>query len=208
MPEQGDLSFERQKHILAQFQSGNTEIFSELYNFYYEPILKYMARRVGNVHTAYDLTAEVFLKAFDALKVFRWQDVSLKSWIYRIANNKLKNYYRDQRIIIHPFENVPEACQGIAHDALEELKEAEEVFEKADQSRKVHEYVDRLKPQYRQAVALRYSAGLSYKEIAEIMQITESALKSLLHRAHKKLRIMGISATLAIFILFLLSYYL
>ncbi|MBI2463613.1 sigma-70 family RNA polymerase sigma factor [Candidatus Peregrinibacteria bacterium] len=208
MSENSDISFSRQRHILAQFQSGNTEIFSELYNFYYEPILKYMARRVGNVHIAYDLTSEVFLKAFDALKTFRWQEVSLKSWLYRIANNKLKNYYRDQRVIIHPFENVPEEFHGIAHDALDELREAEEVFERCEQSQKVNEYVAKLKPQYQQAVSLRYSAGLSYKEIAEAMQITDSAVKSLLHRAHKKLRVMGLSATLIIFILFFLSYFL
>ena len=60
------MSHERQQKILAEFKEDR-EVFSEIYEFYYEMILRYLLKRTMSADSAYDLTAETFIKAFKAL---------------------------------------------------------------------------------------------------------------------------------------------
>src|SRR5690606_976332 len=92
---------EEQKQIIAEFKS-NPDVFSEVYDFYYERILKYLAKRTMSSDTAYDLTAETFLKAYQNFHKFEWKGFSIKVWLYRIAINSLKNYRRKKMTVHSP----------------------------------------------------------------------------------------------------------
>lgn len=204
MNQSQDIAPERQQEILQRFRGGDTEIFSEVYTMYYEPVFKFLLRRTSDSFIAYDLTADVFLKAFHSFGQFRWTGVSLKSWIFRIAHNSLKNYYRSKKLFIHPLENIPDEVSALAQDALSELQEAEVEYDQVQQSKKVEAHISTLQPRYREALGLKYSAGLSMKEIGEVMNLSESAVKSILHRAHSKLRLLA--ATALFFLIFLSNF--
>jgi len=187
---------QQEQEILNEFKQGNKDIFAEVYNAYYEVIFKFLIRRTGNAETAYDLTAETFLNAFDKFHRFKWQGVSLKVWLYRIATNKLKNFHRSQKITIHPLEDIPEGLEHMAYDAREELEQVQKMIEYDHRLTQVKNALEQLNPTYQTTVSLKYSAGLSLKEIARSMNRSESAVKSILNRALTQLRAMGLENTL------------
>ena len=92
MPKE-DLLPAVQQQIIEDFKS-NTDAFSRVYDFYFERIFRYLLKRTMSAETAYDLTADTFIKAFENFGKFQWTGVSIKVWLYRIAINSLKNYRR------------------------------------------------------------------------------------------------------------------
>ncbi|MBU2575818.1 hypothetical protein KKF64_01905 [Patescibacteria group bacterium] len=70
------------------------QAFGAIFEEYYEPIFGYVLKRTGHVHSAQDIVSETFFKALDRLWQFKWQNVSISSWLYRIATNEVNQYYR------------------------------------------------------------------------------------------------------------------
>jgi RNA polymerase sigma-70 factor (ECF subfamily) len=66
------------------------QAFGELFDEYYDTIVRYVVRRTADVAVAQDITSEVFIKAFKHLLSFRWQGVLFSAWLYRIAMNELR----------------------------------------------------------------------------------------------------------------------
>src|SRR5690606_25862913 len=104
----------------------NKEAFKRVYEFYYEMILHYLAKRTLSSELAYDLTAETFIKAFENFHRFEYRSISIKAWIYRIAINTLKNSYREpqssalgEMVEIHP---------DLVTDIKEELNHLDEAL--------------------------------------------------------------------------------
>ena len=75
-----DLSPAVQQQIIEDFKT-DTEAFEQVYNFYYERILRYLLKRTMSAETAYDLTADTFIKAFESFHKFKWTGVSIKVWL-------------------------------------------------------------------------------------------------------------------------------
>ncbi len=192
-----DLPSEVQQQILIEFKD-NPEVFEKIYEFYYEMILKYLAKRTLSAEVAYDLTADTFMRAFESLHKFKWIGVSLKVWLYRIAINALKNQRRHSES--SPLEDVPEGHEGLAayttrHGALasaayvkEELQELDQTLFGDDEMAKLSDAMATLKPEHQNVISLYYFSELSQKEIAETTESSESAVKATMHRAMTKLR--------------------
>jgi len=115
-----DLSPKVQQEILKEFKH-NKDVFEKVYNFYYERILKYLLKRTISAESAYDLTAETFMKAFDNFHKFKWTGVSIKVWLYRIAINQLKNYRRKPKSTVLTQEM--EGLEQMRTEVKEELEE-------------------------------------------------------------------------------------
>ncbi|MDO8626764.1 MAG: RNA polymerase sigma factor [Candidatus Magasanikbacteria bacterium] len=163
--------------------------FEDFYNQHFDKIYRYVYFRVGaNRALAEDLVSEVFLKAlehFDSYDPARGQS----AWIFTIASNHLKNYWRDHK----PTEPLP----GEALNAGEEghapdkdwLKPALAALEQQLTRAEVTSLVAQLESlSEREIVTFHYILGYNYKEIADQKGMSESAVKVAAHRALKKLR--------------------
>src|SRR5689334_2567271 len=180
--------------VVAELQAGSEEAYAWLIAQYHQPIYGLVYRILNDPADAADTTQEVFLKVFRGMKRFHGE-ASLKTWIYRIALHEASNqrrwWFRHKRR-----ETTMEAPigedegQGFAlkemlideHDSPFDCAAHEEVRAKVE-----HELAEVPEP-YRTAVVLRDIEGLSYEEIAEILQVSLGTVKSRLMRGRFALR--------------------
>jgi RNA polymerase sigma-70 factor (ECF subfamily) len=174
--------------LLARIKNNPTE-FSELFKLYYKPIFGYIFRRTGDFDCSADIAADTFLKAFKNIQSFSYRGISIKVWLYRIATNELNQYFRHQQKHNSLFEKVDFEDRSIFHYLLEEdRKELELEMQKHEMFLTVLRELKLLPVKYQEVVSLRYFEGKGNKEIAEILNINEGTLKSLLSRGLNKLR--------------------
>lgn len=168
---------------------NNPGYFSELFKLYYKPILGYVFRRIGDFDDSADIAADTFLKAFKHIYDFSYRGVSIKVWLYRIATNEVNQYFRQKQKRNRIFERINFENTALFRQYLDEDKnDLEAEFKKHDQFMIILNALKQLPIKYMAAISLRYFEGKNNKEIAEILDINEGTLKSLLSRGLEKLR--------------------
>jgi RNA polymerase sigma-70 factor (ECF subfamily) len=169
-----------------------TEAFDELYQAYEQKIFNLVYRLVGDYEDAADLTSDTFVRALRGYDRFRG-DAHPYTWLYRIAVNLCKNYFRQQqhRSRVHSFSlDAPvEGEDGAtAREIEDEGRTLQQRVESAELEAQVQRCLLELRPDLRTLVVLRDLQGLSYREISRVMGCREKAVKSRLFRARSKLR--------------------
>jgi RNA polymerase sigma-70 factor (ECF subfamily) len=171
---------EKEQEMVARAQQDPLA-FAPLYDHYLPRIYSYVYHRVHNSQLAEDLVAETFYKALANIGKFQWQERSFACWLYTIARNQIVDSYRKQEPYLlddgllgeleaPPGEN-PEV-KALQNCTKEELLAA----------------IYTLSPDQQDALLLRFQEGLRLKEIAQILQKNEGAIKALLFRGLKSLR--------------------
>jgi RNA polymerase sigma-70 factor (ECF subfamily) len=165
------------------------ENFAELFKLYYQPIFGYILSRTGSFDDTADIAADTFLKAFRNIHNFRYTGISVKVWLYRIATNEMNLYFRFRQKHSSTFERLSIEENEIFKNLIsDDRKEIESELLKHEQFMSVMNALKMLPVKYQEAIALRYFEGKDNREIAEIMNINEGTLKSLLSRGLEKLR--------------------
>jgi RNA polymerase sigma-70 factor (ECF subfamily) len=167
------------------------EAFGILFEKHYPAIFGYVLRRVEDWNASRDITSEVFLKALKSLWRYRWQGIPFSSWLYRIATNEVRMYFRKGR---RPIVSLDQLMEEIGFEPIDpQTLDAERV----EAERKLREYDDflsirskmlALPIKYQDVIMLRYFERKSVKEIAEILNKKEGTVKSLLSRGIRKLK--------------------
>ncbi len=169
-----------------------TEAFDELFNAYEQKIFNLVYRLVGDFEDAADLTSETFVRALRAYDRFRG-DAHPYTWLYRIAVNLCKNYFRQQqhRSRVHSF-SLDAPLEGDERSSAREIEdtgqEPQQRVEAGELEAQVQGCLLKLRPDFRALIILRDIQGLSYREIAGILGCPERSVKSRLFRARSKLR--------------------
>ncbi len=174
---------------LLQKIKHDPAFFSELFILYYKPVFGYIFRRTGNFDDTADITADTFLKAFKHIRYFSYRGISIKVWLFRIATNEVNMFYRQTGKKNSVFERLDfENKKQFAH-LLDSDKEAlENELQQHKQFLDVLSALKTLPAKYQDVISLKYFEGNSNKEIAEILDMKEGTLKSLLSRGLEKLR--------------------
>ncbi len=161
---------ERERRQVAAAQSGDERAWRALFDDHYPKLYAFMRARVGDRETAEDLAAEAFGDAFRGLPRFRWRGKPFGAWLFKVARNRLRMYYRSR----HPQEA-----------RYLEYSGAEDPGTTGDEtlSLEVRDTLARLPAEYREAIELRYLLGLSGAEAAAAMGRSHGAFRMLLHRA-------------------------
>jgi RNA polymerase sigma-70 factor (ECF subfamily) len=165
--------------VESKVESESAWSFERIYEEFRTPIFNHIYHMVGNRELAEDLTQDTFLKAFKALPKM---DASLKlsAWLYRIALNTAFDALRRRKLInwhpLHALEHEP-ADTGSA-DPQETIETTE----------LVRQALLRMTPSYRAALLLYTQNGLTYSEIARVLDIAESGVKMYLSRARQSFR--------------------
>jgi RNA polymerase sigma-70 factor (ECF subfamily) len=164
--------------LLARLRARDPADLAELYDRFAPALYAYIYRRVGERHLAEDLTADVFVRALDALQRDRFAAVSLQAWLYRLAHNRVVDHYRSsQRAPLAPLDE--------ALPSPDDVPEA--VHRRRDQAW-MHAALQRLTPDQQQIIALRFGEGLSAAAIAAVLGKSEEAIRAMQHRALAALR--------------------
>jgi len=169
--------------LVRIFQGGETDAFGVFFERYYREILGFMTIKLrGDVETAENLAMQVFTKALESLKGYEEHGALFKGWLFRIAKNTVIDYFR----------TTPEL---VPHEYLDEISPEQapllydhEIKTKihSDHHRLRHALLDLTDDQAR-VVQLRIFQELSIKEVAEVLERTEGAVKALLNRALARL---------------------
>ena len=167
---------QKQKSLTARLSAGEPEAASELVDIYYKQIYLYMRRLGHDQQISEDLTQESFLSAWRHINQLR-DGKALNSWLYRIASNTSKLFWRRHREItaiedIEISDNNAASEKAGYNEELEFLKNA----------------VARLPMKLRQAIVLHYMQQLTIAEAADVEGIREGTFKSRLNRALTILR--------------------
>lgn len=176
--------------LMLAFQKGDDQAFETLFHKYSHPLVNFANRLLGNRQRAEEISQEVFLEVHRARKTYRPR-ARFSTWIYKISTNRCLNELRrpEHRLIVTDNRGTgeeedslpePEAVEG-GPDALQSL-EAKQLQDA------IAEAVLSLPEQQRMALILCRHQAMAYREAAEVMGTTESAVKSLIHRATVALR--------------------
>lgn len=158
--------------------------FDMLYEFYFPKIYSFVSKRTGDRESAEDIVSLTFTQAFVHLEKYQHKDSTFGAWLYKIASNKLIDYYRREggkKIV--PIDD---------NDTIEsEICSAQSVKNDIDldiQARNVRETLKKLPAKYQKIITLKFYSDLSNEEISQVMEISLNNVYVLLFRALKKFK--------------------
>jgi len=169
-----------ESRLLYLAMQGDKNAFGSLYMHYLDEIYRFVYLKIGDKLVAEDITEDTFAKTWESLpRIYKKKETihNLRSWLYRIANNLVIDFYRKRK----PIENIdfvkPENAPMLEESLVEN--------ELSDQLARA---IRKLSSDFQQIIILRIVNELSHKEIAPIMNISEGYSRVLLYRALKKLK--------------------
>lgn len=169
----------QEQDYISRFQSGDFNAFWYLYEEYIDQIFAFVLRKVSERELAEDITSQVWMKAMKGLEKYNEQEwVSFKSWIYRIAQNCVIDYYRWKK-------------ENIDLDDAPELWFSFDIGKSIDdktQLESVQKFIGHLKPIEQEIIILRVWDELSYNEISEITWKKVDNCKQIYKRTLEKIQ--------------------
>ena len=179
------IALEQEKEILKRIKKGDNEAFGELYDFYAPRVYRFVRLKVDSQETAQDLTSETFLRIWQHLQKQRKIRERFQSLLYKIARNLIIDFYRTKSVREILVEDNLEEFFGI-----EEGRVVEELVFRQEEISEVRKALLKINPTYQDVIVWYYLDELSVSEIAEILEKNEGAVRVLIHRALKALRIL------------------
>lgn len=173
--------------LIADYLIGDEQSLELLIGQYLKPIYSFVSRYVGNRQEAEDITQEVFVRVWRNLNKFD-QEKNFKTWIFSIAKNASLDHLKKKRAI--PFSEFDQADGGnLVTDTLADPAPLPlALLEKADMAKMLNMAIEKLSPQYRMVLFLRYNDHFNFREIAESMKEPLHTIKSRHRRALIKLK--------------------
>ena len=174
-----------EKHLLARARRGEVAAFEELVRLYEKRVYAVALRSAGSPEDAADIVQEVFLRAWRSIESFRG-DSGFSTWLFRITMNLCVDCARHKHAQpqTQPLVGEDDAERPIPDTA----PTPEEHLENSELGRELAAALGDVSGEHRQIVLLRDVSGLSYTEIAEVLEISEGTVKSRLSRARLALR--------------------
>jgi RNA polymerase sigma-70 factor (ECF subfamily) len=186
----GDFGQMDDAAIMLQLRSGNMAGFDFLIQKYRKPIIHFMYRMVHNQAVAEELAQEVFLRVYRSRETYR-AEARFSTWLYRIATNLGVNYARDnrhERMASTVYLDEADAETGTTPDVADTTPGVEAKMLRQERFNAIREHVMSLPERQRMAVLMHKYEGMDYKQIGDVLKLSESATKSLLFRAYQTLR--------------------
>ena len=167
-----------ESEIIAQCVSGNWTRFTELYDHYLPKIYQFVYYRTRHKETAQDLTSTVFMKVVQNLHTYKSGGAPFAAWVYRIARNTIIDHARAAKTTLDLDTAIHVAAKDDVASEVDSIIKLEAV----------RAGMKNLTEQQQQIVTMRVWDGLSHREIAEILDITEGSSKVAYSRALTSLK--------------------
>jgi len=158
--------------LIVRCQRGEVAAFGALFDLYHRRVFSVAYAMTADYATASDVVQEVFMKLLTRIRQFRFRS-AFDTWLYRIIVNTTNDHRRAPRTA-----ELPET-------PIEPTQQRE--LEQRETERAVRHAIAKLPPKLREPIVLRYISGLSYEEIAGVLEISAGTVASRLARAHNAL---------------------
>ncbi len=153
--------------------------FHPLYDRYYEQIFRFVYRRTSDEALSADLCSQVFLKAMQKIHTYTFKGVPFSAWLYRIASNEVTQHYRNSQ---------KNRIVSIQEARLEEMTEEIDDFDYEKQRNTLLTALNTLPQDDMQIIELRFFEQRSFKEVGQILGITENNAKTRTYRVLAKIK--------------------
>lgn len=176
--------------VMLRVKAGDDGAFDYLVQKYRRPMVSFMFRMVRNGSVAEELAQEVFLRVYRSREGYA-ADAKFTTWLYRIATNLAVNHARDtkyERPELKVSIDEPDQETGLTVDVADASLNAEQGMLRRERLDAIRRQVHALPERQRAAVLMHKYQGMDYRQIAEVLKLSESATKSLLFRAYETLR--------------------
>ena len=176
--------------IMLELKAGNMAGFDYLIQKYRKPIVHFMYRMVHNQAIAEELAQEVFLRVYRSRETYR-AEARFSTWLYRIATNLGVNHARDtrhERNASTVYLDEVDSETGTTPDVADSTPDVETNILRRERLDAIRQHVLALPERQRMAVLMHKYEGMDYKQIGDVLKLSESATKSLLFRAYQTLR--------------------
>jgi RNA polymerase sigma-70 factor, ECF subfamily len=176
--------------VMLRVKAGDESAFDYLVQKYRRPLVSFMYRMARNTAAAEDLAQEVFLRVYRSRQTYE-ASAKFTTWLYRIATNLAVNHARDTR---HERPEVtvsldePDEETGTTLDVPDSKVTVEESLVRRERMLAIRAKVEALPERQKLAVIMHKYQQMDYKQIADVLKLSESATKSLLFRAYETLR--------------------
>lgn len=181
------------EEVMLFLQQGRDEALDEIYRRHYKGVFAFLVRMVQDRHLAEDLLQETFIRIFNSRAT--WEPRSkLTSWLYRIARNlcidEKRRYWN--RLVLMDSQTQSQYDDNNQSTILERTETNHPdpraaACERVDAER-IHKAINALSEEQREVMILNKYHGLSYAEIAEVLEVSPESVKQRAYRAHLKLR--------------------
>ncbi|HUX28944.1 MAG TPA: sigma-70 family RNA polymerase sigma factor [Terracidiphilus sp.] len=176
--------------MMLRVAAGDESAFNYLVAKYHRPMIHFLFRMVHNQAIAEELAQEVFVRVYRSRESYR-AEAKFTTWLYRIATNLAVNYARDtrrERGAQTLYLDAPDEATGSLPDVADDTPTVEQSMLREERMTAIRTHVMALPERQRMAVLMHKYQGLDYRQIGEVLKLSESATKSLLFRAYQTLR--------------------
>ena len=180
---------ESDEAVVARVLSGDDDLFGLLVRRYQTRVHAHVAKMIGHREDALDLTQEIFLKVYQALSRFN-PEYKFSTWLFRIAGNAAIDHLRKKRPKVVPLEVPDHEGQGRPSSPEYSTPDLDPygMLRNVERGKAISEAIAELPLEFRELIALRHFAGLSYEEIAEVKEMPLGTVKNKLFRARAVLK--------------------
>jgi RNA polymerase sigma-70 factor (ECF subfamily) len=176
--------------IMLRVAAGDEAGFNYLVEKHHRAMIHFLFRMVRNQAVAEELAQEVFLRVYRSRASYR-AEAKFTTWLYRIATNLAVNYARDtkhERAAQNVYLDQPDEETGTTPDVADDDPNVEQNLLRDERMAAIRQHVMALPERQRMAVLMHKYQGMDYRQIGEVLKLSESATKSLLFRAYQTLR--------------------
>ena len=165
--------------LIQNATAGDANAFGRLYDMHVDRVYRHIYYRIGNVVDTEDLTQQVFLQAWQAIRRYKKTSSPFLAWLIRISHNLVVDFYRSKKDHIN-----------LKHDLRDEDQESnpEQLTEVRFGQARIRAAIMQLPSEQQQVILMRFIEDFPFADIASSLGKSEGAIRVILHRALKKLR--------------------
>jgi RNA polymerase sigma-70 factor (ECF subfamily) len=171
--------------IVDRFRKGEKSAFEELVLQYQDKIYNLCRHMLRNTHDAEDAAQDTFIKAYHNLDNFR-PEASFYTWLYRIAVNTCLDYKK--KPFFESFFKKADEGEEFIDEPASDRPSPEKLYESKQIGSALNNSIRKLPSKLRTAIVLKEIEGLSYEEIADILEVSTGTVKSRISRAREELK--------------------
>lgn len=173
---------EEEKLVKQIRNKGDKNAANQLINSYYKYIYLYVYKQVNNQEISKDITQEIFISMLRSITNYEIKKASFKTWLYKIASNKIIDYYRSRNY------KYTTKIVDIEEIDISDTKDIEAEIIQKEHIREIIDIVNKLESNIQQIFRLKVFGEMTFKEISEILEISESTVKTKYYSTIKKIK--------------------
>ncbi|MHB0866536.1 MAG: RNA polymerase sigma factor [Thermoleophilia bacterium] len=170
------------KKLVRRVQSGDLEAYGALYDRFFDSVYGYVLRQVREPADAEDIVSGVFLEVLEKIDGFTWRGAGFAAWLFRIARNDVLDHFRRRG------NRSRETELTVGIDAVPAAELVESLAERSWDEQELRTAITRLSEEQQQVILLKLMLNFSNRQIGDVLDKSEGAVKALRHRAMFSLR--------------------